>query len=319
MDRLQTVSGHFVAPKENFRYTTSAGCLTLEQRRFYEEYGYLVVPSLYSKEDMKSWQERFLEYCDGKQRPMGMQLVRDISLVKAKKNIKGQAGVTKIQDWQEDDVLFTYCTKQELLPYLKSFCGEDVKSVHTMLINKPPGMGKTSRHPLHQDLAYFPFRSEDQIVAAWTAMEDIDRENGGLIIYPGSHKGEFLKHGYPDWDKEGGVNKAYFGIKELPKDLKHGPMHVNMKAGDCLLFHPLLIHGSGENKTAGYRKAMCCHFASAHCKYIEVKGTIHEDLADDIMGYAKKKFFNDASGFQYTDIWRFKSKLVIGNEDPEGL
>ena len=55
------------------------------------------------------------------------------------------------------------------------------------------------------------------------------------------------------------------------------------------------------------------------CKYIEVKGTIHEDLADDIMGYAKKKFFNDASGFQYTDIWRFKSKLVIGNEDPEGL
>ena len=55
------------------------------------------------------------------------------------------------------------------------------------------------------------------------------------------------------------------------------------------------------------------------CKYIEVKGTIHEDLADDIMGYAKKKFFNDASGFQYTDIWRFKSKLVAGNEDPEGL
>ena len=181
MDRLQTVSGHFVAPKENFRYTTSAGILTLEQRRFYEEYGYLVVPSLYSKEDMKSWQERFLEYCDGKQRPMGMQLVRDISLVKAKKSIKGQAGVTKIQDWQEDDVLFTYCTKKELLPYLKSFCGEDVKSVHTMLINKPPGMGKTSRHPLHQDLAYFPFRSEDQIVAAWTAMEDIDRENGSFF------------------------------------------------------------------------------------------------------------------------------------------
>ena len=55
------------------------------------------------------------------------------------------------------------------------------------------------------------------------------------------------------------------------------------------------------------------------CKYIEVKGTIHEDLADDIMGYAKKKFFGNDSEFKYTDIWRFKSKLILGNEDPEGL
>lgn len=37
------------------------------------------------------------------------------------------------------------------------------------------------------------------------------------------------------------------------------------------------------------------------------------------MGYAKKKFFGDAGDFRYTDIWRFKSKLVNGNEDPEGL
>lgn len=183
MERLQTVSSHFSAPKEEFRYTSSAGCLTYEQRKFYEEYGYLVVPGLYDKNDMKSWETRFLEYCDGKQRPMGMQLVRDISLVKSKKAVKGQAGVTKIQDWQEDDVLFTYCNKKELIPYLKSFCGEDIKSVHTMLINKPPYMGKTSRHPLHQDLAYFPFRSEDKIVAAWTAMEDIDRDNGKKFFF----------------------------------------------------------------------------------------------------------------------------------------
>ena len=183
MDRLKAISTQFQPAKEEFRYTTSNGCLTYEQRKFYEEYGYIVVPGLYSQEDMTSWVDRFLEYCDGKQRPMGMQLVRDISMVKAKKNIKGQAGVTKIQDWQEDDVLFTFCTKKELLPYLKSFCGENIKSVHTMLINKPPYMGKTSRHPLHQDLAYFPFRSEDQIVAAWAAMEDITRDNGNNYYF----------------------------------------------------------------------------------------------------------------------------------------
>jgi ectoine hydroxylase-related dioxygenase (phytanoyl-CoA dioxygenase family) len=27
-----------------------------------------------------------------------------------------------------------------------------------------------------------------------------------------------------------------------------------MKKGDIVFFHPLLVHGSGENKTTGYRK-----------------------------------------------------------------
>lgn len=27
-----------------------------------------------------------------------------------------------------------------------------------------------------------------------------------------------------------------------------------MKKGDIVFFHPLLVHGSGENKTQGYRK-----------------------------------------------------------------
>ena len=59
-----------------------------------------------------------------------------------------------------------------MIPYLKSFCGDNVKSVHTMFINKPPHMGSSSRHPFHQDLAYFPFRPANKIVAAWASLED---------------------------------------------------------------------------------------------------------------------------------------------------
>ena len=99
-----------------------------------------------------------------------------------------------------------------------------------------------------------------------------------MIIYPGSHKGEFLQHGYPDWDKEGGVNKAYFGIKALPTNLKYGTHHLKMKAGDCVFFHPLLIHGSGENKTEGYRKAMCCHFASSQYFFVFSSSFSHINL-----------------------------------------
>lgn len=79
-----------------------------------------------------------------------IKVVRDISLVKkGGSQSMGENAITKIQDWQEDEVLFTFCNHKNVVPYLKSFCGPDIKSVHTMFINKPPFMGKTSRHPLH--------------------------------------------------------------------------------------------------------------------------------------------------------------------------
>ena len=47
-----------------------------------------------------------------------------------------------------------------MLDYVECFTGPNIMAMHTMLINKPPDPGtRTSRHPMHQDLHYFPFRS----------------------------------------------------------------------------------------------------------------------------------------------------------------
>ena len=123
-----------------------------------------------------------------------MQIVKDISLVKKNKGkeLKGEASITKLQDFQFDEVLQTYCTNDDLIPYLKSFCGENIKSVHTMFINKPPNMGVSSRHPMHQDFAYFPFGPEHQIVAAWASLQDANIENGSLHVMPKTHRGQFF-------------------------------------------------------------------------------------------------------------------------------
>ncbi len=55
----------------------------------------------------------------------GMQIVKDIALAKKNKgvNLKGEASITKVQDFQFDEVLQSFCTNKKLLPYLKSFCG----------------------------------------------------------------------------------------------------------------------------------------------------------------------------------------------------
>ena len=39
-----------------------------------------------------------------------------------------------------------------------------------------------------------------------------------------------------------------------------------MDPGDTLLFHPLLIHGSGRNRSDQYRRAISAHYAAADCE-----------------------------------------------------
>jgi len=130
-----------------------------------------------------------------------------------------------------------------------------------MLINKPPGVD--GRHPLHQDLLYFPFRPADQIIAAWTALEPCTRKNGCLVVLPGTHRGELLPHENPDWEW---LNLAYFGAKGV--GAHPGRVHLVMEPGDTVFFHPLLLHGSGHNRTDGFRRAISAHYASAACRFV---------------------------------------------------
>lgn len=44
----------------------------------------------------------------------------------------------------------------------------------------------------------------------------------------------------------------YHGIMDY--DPSHPRFHLEMEAGDTVFFHPLLIHGSGRNRTTGFRK-----------------------------------------------------------------
>ena len=125
-----------------------------------------------------------------------------------------------------------------------------------MVVTKPPGVD--ARHPLHQDLLYFGFRPGDAVVGTWTALEPVTRANGCLAVLPGSHRGELLKHEVPDWDF---VNFGFLGVSGV--DASSERVHVEMAPGDTLLFHSLLIHGSGTNRTEGFRRAISAHYARA--------------------------------------------------------
>lgn len=298
-----------LTPKIVVRYIS---VLTKKQLDDYDNKGFIVIKNLVSDQNLEKFRKRFQKICSEKIRSQGMTVMKDVSIAKSE-FVEGEKAITKVQDFCHDDELFEYCCLPEIVKYVKNLIGPNLMAMHTMLINKPPDTGLlTSRHPLHQDLYYFPFRPADKIVASWTAMENINKENGCLVVIPGSHKTELLEHGYPEW--EGGVNKMYYGIQKI--DVKKANLvHLIMDKGDTVFFHPLLIHGSGANRTSGFRKAISCHYAASECKYIDVTGTVQESFKNEVEKLANKKFgFPSDQKININDIWRLKSRLVSGKK-----
>ncbi|GMS95022.1 hypothetical protein PENTCL1PPCAC_17195, partial [Pristionchus entomophagus] len=298
--------------------------LTREQKLAYEKNGFIVIKNCIPLYELERYKHRFQEICEA---PKGnfpeMTIMVDVSIAKSEFK-EGAKAITKLQDFQNDEVLFDYCRHPTVVDTIKDLIGApsaNLCAMHTMLINKPPDTGSlTSRHPMHQDLHYFPFRPADFIACAWTAMEKINRANGCLVVVPGTHKGHLLPHTYPKW--EGGVNKAYHGIQDYDPSMPR--THVEMDAGDTVFFHPLLIHGSGANKTEGFRKAISCHYANADlCKYIDIRGTTQEELSLEIADIARKKMTRAGMDeesvktleLDYADIWRARARAVNGSRD----
>ena len=239
--------------------------LSAEQMDHYKQQGYLVIRNLLNQEDLDPYLQRLDDIITGKVPPADKMLVmKDIMVAKGRvKTSKPQEAIAKLQDFNFDEVLSGYLRNEKILDYVENFCGPNIKTSHNMLINKPPNVD--GRHPLHHDLLFFPFRPADKIVATWTALEHVNRQNGCLAVLPGSHlAGELYEHGMPEDAKN--INLAYFGVKDLDLDNR---VHLEMDPGDVVFFHPLLVHGSGRNKSQGYRRAISSHYASCECVYNE--------------------------------------------------
>ncbi|NQZ98742.1 MAG: phytanoyl-CoA dioxygenase family protein [Myxococcales bacterium] len=229
----------------------------------YEKDGYTVARGLLDAADLERWTERLADIVDGRVEPSeGMLVMKDVMVVKGhvQPNSKLEA-IAKIQDYERDPVLDTYTTHPSVLDCVERFVGRDVMTIHTMLINKPPNVD--GRHPLHQDLLYFPFRPADKIVASWTALQPVTREMGCLVVVPGSHRGGLLQHENPDWEH---LNAGYFGARNVDDELEKR-VHLEMDPGDTAFFHPMLLHGSGRNRTQGFRRAISAHYSSVDVRW----------------------------------------------------
>ena len=145
--------------------------------------------------------------------------------------------VESIHNLQMHSSIFTkILLNSKLLDVVEDIMGTpNILLHHTKAHLKPPGNG--APFPMHQDYHYFPYE-KDSMLAVFIHLDDTNRENGGLAVFPGSHKlGPLTDMS----DKPGFhyVNQEEFCIeKALP---------IEAKKGDVVIFSYLLVHGSFLN------------------------------------------------------------------------
>ena len=135
-----------------------------------------------------------------------------------------------------------------------------VMAAHQLLENKPVRFWhdqlfyKPAKHggvvAWHQDYSYWTRTIAMQHLTCWTGLDDATIENGCLHYVPKSHKWGLLDAPSLAGDMNGLMK---YLTEEQKKQFK--PVAIEMKKGYGTFHHPLMVHGSYENKSEMSRRA----------------------------------------------------------------
>ncbi|MGH9943644.1 MAG: phytanoyl-CoA dioxygenase family protein [Pyrinomonadaceae bacterium] len=127
--------------------------------------------------------------------------------------------------------------------------GGAVRFWHDQLFCKPARHGGVVAW--HQDYSYWTRTTPMAHLSCWIGLDDADASNGCLHYVPGSHRWNLLPvTGLAD-DMDAIRDVLTDGQREQFK-----PVAIELKAGEAAFHHPLLVHGSFENRTERPRRAL---------------------------------------------------------------
>ncbi|MEP1932958.1 MAG: phytanoyl-CoA dioxygenase family protein [Roseibium sp.] len=133
-----------------------------------------------------------------------------------------------------------------ILDPARDLIGPDLRLHTTKLNMKSAGYGAAVEW--HQDYAFYPHTNDD-ILAIGVIIDDMESENGPLMVYPGSHKGPVHDHH---------VNGVFAGAF-IPEDVGLNPddaVELKGPAGSVSIHHGRIIHGSALNTSDRSRRIL---------------------------------------------------------------
>jgi ectoine hydroxylase-related dioxygenase (phytanoyl-CoA dioxygenase family) len=123
-----------------------------------------------------------------------------------------------------------------------------VRFWHDQLFYKPAHHGGVVIW--HQDYSYWTRTQPMAHLSCWIGLDDSTRENGCVRYVPGSHRWNLL----PREDFANDMDTIQGVLSEEQKS-QFNPQAIELKKGECSFHHPLMVHGSYENRTDRPRRA----------------------------------------------------------------
>lgn len=216
----------------------------------YDQHGYVLVRNLYSADEIK----KIKAIVDA-----------EIQLYGTKKDSrnshKSNGLVNSIHKITNSEKIETLQKQTKLVKLIELLMGLRAKSFGSEIFVKPAKHGL--KVPVHQDNYYWCIEPAMGLTV-WVALEESGVENGGVYYFSGSHKDGLYEH----------VNSGAPGSSQVVKDermlAKYRKVLPELKIGDALIHHSLVLHGSDDNKSD---KGRC----GLTLRYVPIESVINQD------------------------------------------
>lgn len=221
-------------------------------RSFYDQNGYVVVPGLFSADEVAFYRDHYMAMRARGSYPgdmAGVDLTSDDPLKKFPRLIH-------MHRWDESSLRWMLDPRIERV--LTLLLGSEPLAVQTMLYFKPP---KARGQALHQDNFYLRAQP-GTCMAAWLALDPCDESNGCMQVVPGSHT-------WPILCTQPADTTASFTDVTVPIPKGEEVCAVPMRPGDVLFFHGSLVHGSFPNRTTDrFRRSLIGHYITVDAEQL---------------------------------------------------
>jgi ectoine hydroxylase-related dioxygenase (phytanoyl-CoA dioxygenase family) len=223
-----------------------------EQRAFYADQGYLVLPSLLSADELSVLRTALadvLREADGLTEPTDKFSVTPTD--------DGGFAVRRIfEPILRHPTFHDLVFNPKILDVVENLIGPNIQLHHTKLNLKPPS-SRQARFEWHQDYPFFPHTNFD-LLAVMIYLDESTEENGCLNIIPGSHKWGPRNHLFA----KDGAFASQLEDKSVLEDPSRW-LKVPVPAGGMELHHCNMLHSSSANRGTRPRSAMVIQYRAA--------------------------------------------------------
>jgi ectoine hydroxylase-related dioxygenase (phytanoyl-CoA dioxygenase family) len=224
--------------------------LTDAQRAAYDRDGYIVVPDVFSAAEIEELRRVTDEFVAASVKVAANDDVYDLedSHTPAEPRVRRLKAPHKIHP-----AYFRASRNDNVVAILKDLWGT-VRFDTGKLNMKSAGYGAPVEW--HQDWAFYPHTNDD-LAAVGIMLDDVDEENGPMMVVPGSHQGPIFDHHGPNGRFCGAMDPLRCDI-----DLSRARPCLG-KAGSVTVHHVRAVHGSATNLSGHERRFLLYQYRAA--------------------------------------------------------